>query len=237
MTAFGEYVDDGTASTLKERDYKDSTDLIAHALSTDGFVESKPLIFDAKRTIYSVDQDVSPTLRSMNFTRSHINGGGQLAIAQPLAQGVTIHGTDKTVKVASYTDVAAALRARTPGMIENSTSTVVQQAVAYVPEVAATIAARSSRGGGQINSPGYNADQQLVAGVDDTTRWVVRRLTPRECERLQGFPDDYTLIPWRGREASDAVRYKALGNAMACNVMRWIGTRIQMVEAIDEVAA
>ncbi len=66
-------------------------------------------------------------------------------------------------------------------------------------------------------------------------RMAVRRLTPRECERLQGFPDDYTLIPWRGREAEacpDGPRYKALGNSMAVNVMRWIGRRIEDVEAI-----
>lgn len=58
----------------------------------------------------------------------------------------------------------------------------------------------------------------------------VRRLTPRECERLQGFPDDYTLIPWRGKPASecaDGPRYKALGNSMAVPVMRWIGERIE----------
>lgn len=62
------------------------------------------------------------------------------------------------------------------------------------------------------------------------TSWAVRRLTPRECERLQGFPDDYTLVPWRKGMAPDGPRYKALGNSMAVNVMRWIGTRIQMVE-------
>lgn len=63
--------------------------------------------------------------------------------------------------------------------------------------------------------------------------WAVRRLTPRECERLQGFPDGYSNIPWRGQpEAPDGPRYKALGNSMAVNVMRWIGTRIQMVQDI-----
>ncbi len=56
----------------------------------------------------------------------------------------------------------------------------------------------------------------------------VRRLTPRECERLQGFPDDYTLVPHRGKPAADGPRYKALGNSMAVPVMRWIGERIQM---------
>lgn len=58
----------------------------------------------------------------------------------------------------------------------------------------------------------------------------VRRLTPRECERLQGFPDDYTLIPYRNKDAADGPRYKAMGNSMAVPVMRWIGERIQMVE-------
>ena len=61
---------------------------------------------------------------------------------------------------------------------------------------------------------------------------AVRRLTPRECERLQGFPDDYTLIPYRGKLAADGPRYKALGNSMAVPVMAWIGRRMQMVDEI-----
>jgi DNA (cytosine-5)-methyltransferase 1 len=56
---------------------------------------------------------------------------------------------------------------------------------------------------------------------------AVRRLTPIECERLQGFPDDYTAIPWRGKtETPDGPRYKALGNSMAVPVMQWIGGKI-----------
>ena len=59
----------------------------------------------------------------------------------------------------------------------------------------------------------------------------VRRLTPVECERLQGFPDNYTNIPWRKKpESPDGPRYKALGNSMAVPVMRWIGERIQEAE-------
>jgi DNA (cytosine-5)-methyltransferase 1 len=61
---------------------------------------------------------------------------------------------------------------------------------------------------------------------------TVRRLTPRECERLQGFPDDWTVIPWRGKSADqcpDGPRYKALGNSMAVNCMEWIGERIAEV--------
>ena len=66
---------------------------------------------------------------------------------------------------------------------------------------------------------------------------AVRRLTPTECERLQGFPDGYTQIPWRNKPAEDCPdgpRYKAMGNSMAVPVMRWIGERIQMVEDLVE---
>jgi DNA (cytosine-5)-methyltransferase 1 len=64
----------------------------------------------------------------------------------------------------------------------------------------------------------------------------VRRLTPIECERLQGFPDNYTQIAWRNKAAEDCPdgpRYKAMGNSMAVPVMRWIGERIQMVEDME----
>ena len=63
---------------------------------------------------------------------------------------------------------------------------------------------------------------------------AVRRLTPRECERLQGFPDDHTRIPWRGKMAPDGPRYKALGNSMAVPVMRWIGERISRLNASSD---
>jgi len=66
---------------------------------------------------------------------------------------------------------------------------------------------------------------------------AVRRLTPRECERLQGFPDDFTLVPYRGRMMADGPRYKALGNSMAVPVLRWIGERIAKVDAISEARA
>lgn len=85
-------------------------------------------------------------------------------------------------------------------------------------DVAPTL--RSGHGGGAVN--------QCVA-----YNYVVRRLTPRECERLQGFPDDWTLIPWRGKPAADCPdshRYKAVGNSMAVPVMWYIGRRIQIVE-------
>jgi len=63
----------------------------------------------------------------------------------------------------------------------------------------------------------------------------LRRLTPTECERLQGFPDNHTLIPWRGKPAADcpdSPRYKAIGNSMAVPVMRWIGRQITGKEPV-----
>lgn len=69
-----------------------------------------------------------------------------------------------------------------------------------------------------------------------STDAVVRRLTPRECERLQGMPDDWTRIPYRGKPAEDCPdgpRYKAIGNSMAVPVMRWIGERIAMVDKLE----
>jgi DNA (cytosine-5)-methyltransferase 1 len=61
----------------------------------------------------------------------------------------------------------------------------------------------------------------------------VRRLTPRECERLQGFPDDWTAIEYRGKPACDGPRYKAIGNSMAVPVMRWIGERLMSVHSVE----
>jgi DNA (cytosine-5)-methyltransferase 1 len=64
---------------------------------------------------------------------------------------------------------------------------------------------------------------------------AIRRLTPKECERLQGFPDDWTKVPYRNKPADqcpDGPRYKACGNSMAVPVMRWIGERINLIESM-----
>jgi site-specific DNA-cytosine methylase len=82
-------------------------------------------------------------------------------------------------------------------------------------------------------SPQSSEVTQQVAVVHATVMQV-RRLTPTECERLQGFPDGYTAIPWRKKpEAPDGPRYKALGNSMAVPCMRWIGERIAEVDRGD----
>jgi DNA (cytosine-5)-methyltransferase 1 len=81
----------------------------------------------------------------------------------------------------------------------------------------------------RTQSPGRIENSSTTAVLQTM---AVRRLTPRECERLQGFPDDYTLIPFRGRPAPDSRRYESLGNSMAVPVMRWIGERIALVESL-----
>ena len=83
-------------------------------------------------------------------------------------------------------------------------------------------------------STGSSGFHEMNHPVVINTAMTVRRLTPSECERLQGFPDDYTLIPWRKKAATDCPdgpRYKALGNSMAVNCMAWIGERIAAVDA------
>jgi DNA (cytosine-5)-methyltransferase 1 len=71
------------------------------------------------------------------------------------------------------------------------------------------------------SDPGMEARMHVYCGM------TVRRLTPRECERLQGFPDDWTLVTVRKKPAADGPRYKAIGNSMAVPCIRWIGKRIQ----------
>lgn len=103
------------------------------------------------------------------------------------------------------------------------------------PAVAQAMQVQWASGGGQIEN---NTAQALRSNAEYNYQFAriamtVRRLTPRECERLQGFPDDWTMIPWRKKPAEDCPdgpRYRALGNSMAVNVMAWIGERIDNYE-------
>ena len=240
---------------------------------------------------------VAHSLRAEGFDASE-DGTGRGTPLVPV--GVTIHGTDKTARVASYTDVAGALRARTPGAQENSSTTVVQQPVAFsckdhgadAADIAPTLrsmghADSHANGGGQVavafgwqNSSqqgasasasasvtptldkskvpavAFHENQRAEVTINDTAGSLkcnggkpgqgypatlhgmqVRRLTPRECERLQGFPDDYTAITYRGKPAADGPRYKALGNSMAVPVMRWIGQQLDRAASAQDRAA
>ena len=119
-------------------------------------------------------------------------------------------------------------------------------------DVADTVSARYGTGGGNtplvqqpiaVDTYNYTTNDhttQTIRSQSDTEHigavlhsMAIRRLTPKECERLQGFPDDWTKIPYRNKEADqcpDGPRYKACGNSMAVPVMRWIGERIQKIE-------
>jgi DNA (cytosine-5)-methyltransferase 1 len=108
--------------------------------------------------------------------------------------------------------------------------TVMQQVGAFKPGQSA-----------QAHSIGYENEMAptLEAGSGGNNKpavhhgMAVRRLTPVECERLQGFPDNYTDIQPKGKATPDGPRYKALGNSMAVPVMAWIGKRIQEVEQMQ----
>jgi len=101
----------------------------------------------------------------------------------------------------------------------------------HVPAVAFGAQNSSHQGDGVSLDFCPTLDKSKTPGV--LTASAVRRLTPTECERLQGFPDSYTDIPWRGNaNAPDGPRYKALGNSMAVPCMRWIGERIQIVDKL-----
>jgi DNA (cytosine-5)-methyltransferase 1 len=107
-----------------------------------------------------------------------------------------------------------------------------QLAVAHVGICPTVRAGGNSTGGDRpMGTDADTAESLLTAGSS------VRRLTPRECERLQGFPDDYTLIPYRKGMSADGPRYKALGNSMAVPVMAWIGQRIAHVAALSSKCA
>lgn len=101
------------------------------------------------------------------------------------------------------------------------------------PHVMAPVAFQSKQSA-SAQAPSFDSisptlDVAKAGGMAALVGMQVRRLTPTEAERLQGFPDGHTRIPWRGKpaeECPDGPRYKALGNSMAVPVMRWIGTRI-----------
>ena len=105
---------------------------------------------------------------------------------------------------------------------------------AHPPAVAFGFDAYNQTIQGQVNQPlrVSSAPGQVDAVGGIVQGMAVRRLTPIECERLQGFPDNYTDIKPKGKQTPDGPRYKALGNSMAVPVMAWIGKRIQEVENI-----
>ena len=83
---------------------------------------------------------------------------------------------------------------------------------------------QNGTGIGEANAPAYTLDTRQHASV--ATSQTVRRLTPMECERLQGFPDEWTKFDAEGKEVTDGHRYKQMGNAVAVPVVSWIVNRL-----------
>jgi site-specific DNA-cytosine methylase len=114
-------------------------------------------------------------------------------------------------------------------LIKNQTMAVAQP----IPYDFFQITAPVNRQSREPGDPCHTLARDNAAHATIVQLMQVRRLTPIECERLQGFPDGYTNIPWRNKtESPDGPRYKAMGNSMAVPVMRWIGERIAAVEAL-----
>lgn len=134
---------------------------------------------------------------------------------------------------ASQVDIATAVTTEEAKMIDRGIRVVhpIPIDIRNASRTAGSGAGTAGTGVGQHGDPCTALTKQVVPGVAAaSTQWRVRRLTVTEAERLQGFPDGYTLVEFRGKPAADSPRYKAVGNSMAVPVMRWVAERIQMVE-------
>jgi DNA (cytosine-5)-methyltransferase 1 len=210
MRGFGDYDCDGTASTVKARDYKDATDLVAIALAEntigrkpmnggngDGFTEGGPMYTLNATGVHGVAHQLAIPINTMT-----VQGRPSDDLNPRMGLGIGEPGDPCPTITSAHSHAVAAVQYKATG--ESSLS-----------DVTMSITASYGAGGADL------ATKPLVCGM------AVRRLTPTECERLQGFPDGYTNIK---DKCPDGPRYKALGNSMAVPVMKWIGERIQMVE-------
>lgn len=219
MTAFGEYSGDGTASTVKARDYKDATDLAVTYSDVSRTLLSKSNDSMAEDLeTYAIHGTQDP---DANHELAHTLGRNHGQENACIAFSYKDNGADATV------DMSPTLRA---GNHDTSHANSGQPPAICIQH--ASIGRHDAAG---PQGKGYQEDvaftQDSRASADVVQFGIqVRRLTPIECERLQGFPDNHTQIPWRGKAAADCPdgpRYKAIGNSMAVPVMHWIGERIQ----------
>ena len=232
---------DGSTHCMGTRSSRgDATIAVAHAFySTDGThgVNQHPEVSPAVKVGSGLGIPSPPAVAFQQNTRDEvrlINGDGQIVGALAAEAGMKqqnyLAQSATTPAVAFKTGNSAKARSNaessevTPTLGSDAGGNTIP-AVAVAPSLTAT--------NDPSRSPQSSEVTQQVAAVHASTM-TVRRLTPRECERLQGFPDDWTMIPYRGKPAEDCPdgpRYKALGNSMACNCMSWIGERIAAYEA------
>lgn len=162
--------------------------------------------------------EVSPLISSRAGT-----GGGNLPLVQEcIGYYPSQHYAPKPCETPTLTtDNGARIRGDSP---------LIQECYSFEPGIA------KREGGDNRFVEECSGTLRSNAGDNQTavaTNATVRRLLPVECERLMGFPDNWTRIPWKGKpeeDCPDSPRYKACGNSMCVNVMRWIGMRIEMVE-------
>jgi DNA (cytosine-5)-methyltransferase 1 len=216
MTGF---VGDCVATTLRARDLSrgvdsDCTDtLIAHTLRAKANLAHRP----------DIDTLVTHSLRGEGFDASE-DGTGRGTPLVPVAIPIQEAGARTGI---STTDPRAGIGIGGDSDPMFALQAGKQHAVAFNMHKSGN--AQSSLGIAVDHTDCLRAFEKSPFAVH-SPGMAVRRLTPRECERLQGFPDDYTLIPWRRKAAEDCPdgpRYRALGNSMAVPVMAWLGRRIQ----------
>jgi DNA (cytosine-5)-methyltransferase 1 len=185
------------------------------------------------------DGEFNPSVNVAGTLLRGGQGGRQEGVMQPIGFGaqMSIPQVDvdlmqtlqaKNPMAVAFAEVGATLKGGSgvrgyPDPSDGNGHNIVAQPVTQFGEIAGSLTARHD------SSPCADRGQNVVAQPS----MRVRRLTPVECERLQGFPDNYTNIPWRKKsESPDGPRYKAMGNSMAVPVMRWIGERIAAVDAL-----
>jgi DNA (cytosine-5)-methyltransferase 1 len=228
--------------------------------SEDGTGRGTPLVpvaFSFKDYGNDAADDLSPTLRSLGAYDA--NGGSQMAVAFPILEAGARTGVSTTdpragmgigsdgdpmftLQAGKQHAVAFDLRGRDGGAQFEGPHDTANIRAASGGSSRSYVAAFAENSRGELRLEG--GDGSRVGAISTgggkpgqgsptiMAGYAVRRLTPVECERLQGFPDDYTAVPYRGKVAADGPRYKSLGNSMAVPVMRWIGERIQSVEEI-----
>jgi len=190
---------------------------LAHTLGRNNGQENACIAFSYKDHGADATFNLSPTMRAGNHDASHANSGQPPAIAYAFkaGQGSKAGGI-------GYAEEQA------PTLTSASSGTNLAPAICIQHASIGRHDSAGPQGKGFQEDVAFTQDSRSSADVVQFGMQV-RRLTPVECERLQGFPDDHTLIAWRGKDAAecpDGPRYKAIGNSMAVPVMRWIGERI-----------
>ena len=216
--------------------------LIAHPLCADGF--------DASEDGTGRGSPLIPIAICTAHTQSNGHGfsdGIAHTLEQTNSQAVAFNLRGREGGAVPEPSPMASIRAASGGSSNSYVAFSAKDYGADVGVIAPTLRgmghdASHANGGGQIAvaapltaSYGKQVDSSDTSNGPPNilhSEMAVRRLTPRECERLQGFPDDYTLVEYRGKLAADGPRYRALGNSMAVPVMRWIGARIAAVHEI-----